>query len=117
MKANSAESVISCRNLRKQYRERRGIVDAVNGLGLDIRCGECCGLLEPNGAGKTTTIEIFEGLLHPTSGDVEVLGMHWGENDNELRQRIGISLQETRFTDRLTVLETLVFFLARNYGA
>jgi ABC-2 type transport system ATP-binding protein len=107
---SSAESIISCRNLRKEYRGRGGIVNAVNGLDLDIHCGECFGLLGPNGAGKTTTIEIFEGLLRPTSGDVRILRMHWGENDNELRQRIGISLQETRFTDRLTVIETLVLF-------
>jgi ABC-2 type transport system ATP-binding protein len=106
----SAELAISCHGLRKQYRGRGGIVNAVNGLDLEIRRGECFGLLGPNGAGKTTTIEIFEGLLRPTSGEVEILGMRWGEADNELRQRIGISLQETRFTERLTVLETLVLF-------
>jgi ABC-2 type transport system ATP-binding protein len=108
--ATLAELAISCRGLRKQYTGRGGIVDAVNGLDLEIRRGECFGLLGPNGAGKTTTIEIFEGLLRPTSGDVEILGMRWGENDNELRQRIGISLQETRFAERLTVFETLVLF-------
>jgi ABC-2 type transport system ATP-binding protein len=108
--SSSAESAISCRGLCKQYRGRGGIVNAVNGLDLEIHRSDCFGLLGPNGAGKTTTIEIFEGLLRPTSGDVEILGMRWGENDNELRQRIGISLQETRFTERLTVLETLVLF-------
>lgn len=107
---SSSESVISCRGLRKQYRGRGGAVNAVDGIDLDIRRGECFGLLGPNGAGKTTTIEIFEGLLRPTSGTVEVLGRRWGHHDNELRQRIGISLQETRFTERLTVLETLVLF-------
>jgi ABC-2 type transport system ATP-binding protein len=107
---SSTESVISCRGLFKQYKGRGGIVDAVNGLDLEIRRGECFGILGPNGAGKTTTIEIFEGLLRPTSGNIEILGMRWGENDNELRQRIGISLQETRFTERLTVFETLVLF-------
>jgi ABC-2 type transport system ATP-binding protein len=106
----SPESVISSRNLRKQYRGRGGIVNAVNGLDLEIHRSECFGLLGPNGAGKTTTIEIFEGLIPPTSGDIEILGMRWGQNDNELRQKIGISLQETRFTERLTVLETLELF-------
>jgi ABC-2 type transport system ATP-binding protein len=106
----SAEPAISCRGLHKQYKGRGGIVNAVDGLDLEIRRGECFGLLGPNGAGKTTTIEIFEGLLRPTSGDVQILGMRWGEDDNELRQKIGISLQETRFTERLTVLETLVLF-------
>jgi ABC-2 type transport system ATP-binding protein len=108
--SSSTQPAISCRDLRKQYKSRGGIVWAVNGLDLSIDRGECFGLLGPNGAGKTTTIEIFEGLLRPTSGDVEVLGMRWGENDNELRQKLGISLQETRFTERLTVLETLVLF-------
>jgi ABC-2 type transport system ATP-binding protein len=110
MSSSSAEPVISCRGLHKQYTGRGGTVNAINGLDLEIRRGECFGLLGPNGAGKTTTIEIFEGLLRPTSGDVEILSMRWGENDNDLRQRIGISLQETRFTERLTVIETLVLF-------
>jgi ABC-2 type transport system ATP-binding protein len=108
--SSRAEMAISCRGLQKQYRGRGGMVNAVNGLDLAIHRGECFGLLGPNGAGKTTTIEIFEGLLPPTSGKVEILGMRWGTNDNELRQRIGISLQETRFTERLTVFETLVLF-------
>ncbi len=72
--------------------------------------GECFGLLGPNGAGKTTTIEILEGLLAPTSGEVEVLGLRWGQADNEIRQQIGISLQETRLSEKLTVLETLTLF-------
>jgi len=102
--------VISCRNLQKQFKGRDGIVHAVDGLDLDIKGGECFGLLGPNGAGKTTTIEIFEGLLFPTSGDVQILGKRWGDNDNELRQDIGISLQETRFPEKLTALETLQLF-------
>ena len=104
------ELAVSCRDLRKQYKGRGGAVHAVNGLDLEIRSGECFGLLGPNGAGKTTTIEIFEGLLAPTSGDVRILGRHWGEHDNELRQELGISLQETRFAEKLTVLETLRLF-------
>src|SRR5438132_10307998 len=87
---------ILCHDLRKRYRSRTGPVDAVNGLDLQVYENECFGLLGPNGAGKTTTIEILEGLLPPTSGAVEVLGRHWGEDDDALRQRLGISLQETR---------------------
>ncbi len=101
---------IHCRNLRKRYKSRSGPVDAVNGLDLEVGHGECFGLLGPNGAGKTTTIEIFEGLLNASSGEVEVLGMRWGQNDDVLRQRLGISLQETRFPDKLTVYETLLLF-------
>lgn len=101
---------IQCRNLHKRYKSRGVPVDAVNGLDLEVRTGECFGLLGPNGAGKTTTIEILEGLLEATSGEVEVLGMRWGERDAELRHRLGISLQETRFPEKLSVYETLVLF-------
>jgi ABC-2 type transport system ATP-binding protein len=110
---NSSDSpslAISCRALHKRYKSRGGTVDAVNGLDLEVRRGECFGLLGPNGAGKTTTIEILEGLLAASSGEVEVLGMRWGEDDDALRQRLGISLQETRFAEKLSVLETLVLF-------
>src|SRR5438132_6308603 len=98
---------IRCRDLRKRYESRAAAVDAVNGLDLEVGIGECFGLLGPNGAGKTTTVEILEGLLAPTSGVVEVLGQPWGRNDDALRQRIGISLQETRMMEKLTVRETL----------
>ena len=103
-------AAIRCRALTKHYPSRTGPVHAVNGLDLEIQGGECFGLLGPNGAGKTTTIEILEGLLAPTSGDVEVLGRRWGRHDDELRQRLGISLQETRFQEKLSVLEVLRLF-------
>src|SRR5207253_554408 len=76
----------------------------------DVHPGECFGLLGPNGAGKTTTIEILEGLLAQTSGDVEILGLRWGRHDDALRQRLVISLQETRLAEKLTVQETATLF-------
>lgn len=100
---------IACHTLTKTY-PGRPPVDAVRGLDLQVERGECFGLLGPNGAGKTTTIEILEGLLPATSGDVEVLGMRWHSHENEIRQRIGISLQETRLADKLSVTETLTLF-------
>jgi ABC-2 type transport system ATP-binding protein len=103
-------AAIVCRDLHKRYPARPNPVDAVNGLDLEVQTGECFGLLGPNGAGKTTTIEILEGLLPPTSGDVEILGQRWGADDDALRQRLGISLQETRLAEKLTVLETLTLF-------
>ena len=75
-----------------------------------LRAGECFGLLGPNGAGKTTTIEICEGLTAPDAGTVELLGLNWRTGADELRQRIGIQLQETQFPDKLTVEETLRLF-------
>jgi ABC-2 type transport system ATP-binding protein len=100
---------ISCSQLAKRY-DGRPPVDAVRGLDLAVETGECFGLLGPNGAGKTTTIEILEGLLQPTSGDVEVLGLCWGKHDHEIKERIGISLQETKLSEKLTVVETLTLF-------
>ncbi len=100
-------TAIQCRDLRKTY---DGKVEAVRGLNLEIEAGECFGLLGPNGAGKTTTIEILEGLLEPTSGQVTILGQTWKENGRELREKMGISLQETRLSEKLTVLETIKLF-------
>jgi ABC-2 type transport system ATP-binding protein len=97
---------VRCRGLVKRY----GDVLAVDGLDLEIRRGECFGLLGPNGAGKTTTLEILEGLLAPSAGEVEVLGWRWGEHAAELREHLGITLQETRLSDKQTVREVVSLF-------
>src|SRR4026209_1576754 len=94
------------RGIRKTYKD----VTAVDGLDLEVHPGECFGLLGPNGAGKTTTIEICEGLNLPDAGEVQVLGQTWAANEKALRQRLGISLQETQFSEKLTVAETLRLF-------
>ncbi len=103
---------IVCRQLFKRY-EGRPPVEAVRGIDLIVEEGECFGLLGPNGAGKTTTLEILEGLLDAMSGQVEVLGFRWGRDDRQIRERIGISLQETKLADKLTVRETISLF--RNF--
>src|SRR3954471_17057214 len=92
--------------LRKYYDD----VQAVDGLGLAVSPGECFGLLGPNGAGKTTTIEVCEGLLAPDSGRVELLGLRWDDDEHELRERLGIQLQETQLAEKLTVEETVRLF-------
>ena len=83
---------IRCRGLVKRHPPD---VLAVDGLDLEIERGECFGLLGPNGAGKTTTVEILEGLLAPTAGEVEVLGATWDRDADDLRERLGVTLQET----------------------
>src|SRR6201997_3104856 len=103
-------AAILCRDLHKRYPARPTPVDAVKGLDLEVRAGECFGLLGPNGAGKTTTVEILEGLLPPTSGEVKLLGRTWKSDGRSLRQQLGISLQETNLADKLTVEETLRLF-------
>jgi ABC-2 type transport system ATP-binding protein len=94
------------RALKKSFADVR----AVDGIDLEVRPGECFGLLGPNGAGKTTTIEICEGLTPPDSGTVELLGLNWQTGSKQLRQRIGIQLQETQFPEKLTVEEVLRLF-------
>ncbi|HUV69837.1 MAG TPA: ABC transporter ATP-binding protein [Terracidiphilus sp.] len=94
------------RGLRKAFAD----VQAVDRLDLEVAQGECFGLLGPNGAGKTTTIEICEGLTASDDGTVELLGLNWKTGAGELRQRIGIQLQETQFPEKLTVEETLRLF-------
>jgi len=106
MRQAGTHTALRLLHLRKTYKD----VVAVDGLDLEVRTGECFGLLGPNGAGKTTTIEICEGLTRPDSGEVEVLGMQWHSHANDLRQRLGIQLQETQLAEKLTVLETIRLF-------
>ncbi|MDG1513482.1 MAG: ABC transporter ATP-binding protein [Mariniblastus sp.] len=100
---------IRCTDLVKTY-PGKPPVEAVRGINFSVEVGECYGVLGPNGAGKTTTIEILEGLLAATSGTAEVLSMNWKNNATAIRERIGVSLQETQLSERLSVGETLSLF-------
>jgi ABC-2 type transport system ATP-binding protein len=102
----TTDLALQVRGLRKTF----GDVVAVDSLDLQVSPGECFGLLGPNGAGKTTTIEICEGLTLADAGDVELLGRTWHEHGDDLRQRLGIQLQETQLSEKLTVEETLRLF-------
>jgi len=101
-----ANTALALRALHKSY----GKVRAVTALDLTVSSGECFGLLGPNGAGKTTTIEICEGLLEPDAGDVEVLGLRWSADERALREQLGIQLQDTQLSEKLTVTETVRLF-------
>jgi ABC-2 type transport system ATP-binding protein len=102
----ASKSALRVRQLQKAYKD----VVAVDGLDLEVQAGECFGLLGPNGAGKTTTVEICEGLTQPDSGEVEVLGRRWSSDASQLRQRLGIQLQDTQLSEKLTVYETVRLF-------
>ena len=97
---------IEIKNVVKSFKE----VKAVRGVSLAIRKGEFVALLGPNGAGKTTLVEMMEGLRKPDDGEIVIQGMTWKRNEKELRKIIGLSLQETRFVEKLTVRETLRLF-------
>jgi ABC-2 type transport system ATP-binding protein len=104
--SSDSKRALACRGLVKRY----GDVVAVAGIDLEVRAGECFGMLGPNGAGKTTTVEIFDGLRVPDAGDVEVLGDRWRGDGLGLRSRLGIQLQETKFPEKLKVIEVLTLF-------
>ncbi|MBB85703.1 MAG: ABC transporter ATP-binding protein [Xanthomonadales bacterium] len=104
---NNESVALSVSDLRKHF----GAVEAVRGLSLNIRVGECFGLLGPNGAGKTTTIELLEGILRPSSGTILYLGEPLGDR---FRREAGIQFQHTALQDFLTVREHLELF-ARLY--
>jgi len=98
--------MIEVKNVFKSFKD----VHAVRGISLTIHSGEFVALLGPNGAGKTTLVEMMEGLRKPDRGEIFLHGKNWQKHEKELRKIIGLSLQETRFTDKLTVRETLLLF-------
>jgi ABC-2 type transport system ATP-binding protein len=102
----SSSKVIYVENLRKSYKD----VVAVDGISFEVSQGEIFGLLGPNGAGKTTTVECLQGLRHPTSGTIQVLGLDPRSNSGALRRRIGSQLQESELPQRIKVWEALDLF-------
>jgi ABC-2 type transport system ATP-binding protein len=83
---------------------------AVDDLSLSIYEGEFVALLGPNGAGKTTLIEMIEGIQKPDAGSIHILGMNWKDHERKLHHLIGLSLQETKFIDKINCEETLNLF-------
>lgn len=97
---------IEVKNVIKSFKN----VHAVRGISFAIRAGEFVALLGPNGAGKTTLVEMMEGLRKPDSGDIFIQEKTWRKNEKELRKITGLSLQETRFPDKLKVDEVVTLF-------
>jgi len=104
------ENVIETHGLKKTFRDfwRRPTVEAVKGLDLVVRPGEVFGLLGPNGSGKSTTIKMLLGLLHPTAGEVRVLGA--APDDTRTKARIGYLPEVSHLHPFLTPRETLRYY-------
>src|SRR5687768_2023297 len=100
------QPLIEIKNVTKSFKS----LVAVNDLSLTIHESEFVALLGPNGAGKTTLIEMIEGLQRPDRGTIEIKGMNWAHHEQQLHGIIGLSLQETKFIDKLTTEETLNLF-------
>ncbi len=97
------ENLITAKQLSKHYKN----VKAVDAISFDIPAGSCFGLLGPNGAGKTTTVEMLEGILAPSAGEILYRGRAL---DQTFRQRAGIMFQSTALQDFITVREALQLF-------
>jgi ABC-2 type transport system ATP-binding protein len=108
----TSETVISVRGLRMSY----GDLEAVRGIDVEVSRGEVFAFLGPNGAGKTTTVEILEGYLERTGGEVSVLGVDPEHAGSDWRERVGVVLQESAFEPDLTVRECVSLY-AGYYGA
>jgi ABC-2 type transport system ATP-binding protein len=102
----SVQNVIEVKEVWKSFKT----VQAVKGISMNIPGGQFVALLGPNGAGKTTLVEMIEGIQKPDRGEITIMGKHWKGNEDSLRRIIGLSLQETRFIDKLRVTETLQLF-------
>src|SRR5437870_7146443 len=97
---------IEVEGLKKDY----GAVAAVKGVDFEVLPGEVFGLLGPNGAGKTTTVEILEGLRTRTSGRVQVLGFDPEVQTRDVKDRVGVCLQQTNLQEKMKVREAIELF-------
>lgn len=100
------ENIIGVRNVSKSFKDVHAVID----VSIQVNQGEFIALLGPNGAGKTTLVEMIEGIQFPNKGDVLIKGKPWKGNETAHHRILGISLQETRLIDKLTVTETLKLF-------
>lgn len=100
-------NAINVSNLKKSY---DGKSNALNNISLTIPKGEIFGFLGPNGSGKTTTVRILNGILSPTSGYAEILGIPVGKNNIEIHKLCGVMTETSFCYENLTAKENLMFF-------
>ena len=105
-----AEVTIRTKDLSKRFRTKTGVVQAVNGVTLQVRRGETYGLIGPDGAGKTTTTRVILGLLRRTSGESSILGYDSMRDTYAIRERVGYIAQQFALPPDMTVMENMRFF-------
>lgn len=98
------ESVIEVSHLKKYFKE----VKAVDDISFTVKKGELFGFLGVNGAGKTTTIQMLTTLFPPTAGEVRICGLKLGEDNEKIKQHIGVVAQNNSLDKRLTIQENLL---------
>ena len=91
--------IITVENLSKYYGNKK----AVDDIGFTVTKGEVFGFLGPNGAGKTTTIKVLTTLVHPTSGNIRVLGHDLRKEAKQIRNKIGVVLQQESYDQNISV--------------
>ncbi|PRZ08275.1 ABC-2 type transport system ATP-binding protein [Isoptericola sp. CG 20/1183] len=101
-----AQPIVEVRNLRKTYGDKV----AVDDVSFAVQPGEIFGILGPNGAGKTTSVETLAGLRHADGGTVRVLGIDPQRHPEQVREHLGVQLQEAALHDKITVGEALRLF-------
>ena len=106
---------VEAKNLKKTFKTKQGNVEAVRDVSFKVNKGEIFGILGPNGAGKSTTILMRTTLLRITSGTAKINDLDVVKNDSEVRNKIGIALQDTGIDNLLTARE-LFYTTARLWG-
>jgi ABC-2 type transport system ATP-binding protein len=102
------EMIVSVQQLTKEYGGKK----AVDGISFSVAKGEIFGLLGPNGAGKTTTLECLEGIRHPDSGAMQIMGIDPVREPGKLQSLIGVQLQSGGLPATIKVREAMQFFSA-----
>lgn len=105
-------NMIEVENLKKNFKTRKGLIKAVNGIQFNVIKGEVFGLLGPNGAGKTTTMRIIATLIKPDSGIVKINGLNIEENSLEVRSNFAYMPQEPKLFPFFTVSEHIKMYLS-----
>ena len=106
----ASEAVIETRGLRRVFKSRRRQVEAVAGVDLNVRRGEIFGFLGPNGAGKTTTIRMVLGLVHPTAGQIAILGREVTAPGDGVLAAVGALVEEPAFYKNLSGRRNLLLY-------